>query len=90
MGEPDAAETAKATPGFQRFAKVLDAHLKGKRYLVGDALSIADFAVAITLPYADKTGMPLDNFAEIRRWHDGLNVLPAWREPFPAAALQAA
>jgi glutathione S-transferase len=88
IGEPNPEETAKATPGFQRFAKVLDTHLKGKRYLVDDALSIADFAVAITLPYAEKTGMPLDNFPEIRRWHDSLNKLTAWREPFPA--LQAA
>jgi glutathione S-transferase len=88
IGEPDAAETGKATPGFQRYAKVLDAHLKGRRYLVGDALSIADFAVAITLPYAEQVGLPLDGFPEIRRWHDGLNALPAWREPFPAATGQ--
>lgn len=88
IGEPDAAETDKARPGFQRYAKVLDAHLKGRRYLVGDALSIADFAVAITLPYADKTGLPVQAFPEIRRWHAQLNELPAWREPFPA--LQAA
>ncbi len=69
IGEPDAAETGKATPGFQRYAKVLDAHLKGRRYLVGDTLSIADFAVAITLPYAEKIGLPLQAFPEIRRWH---------------------
>jgi glutathione S-transferase len=95
IGEPDAAETAKATPGFERYAKVLEAHLKERRYLVGDALSVADFAVAITLPYAQETRLPLDNFPEIRRWHDGLNALQAWREPFPEttgqlATLQAA
>ena len=26
----------------------------------------------------------LEGFPEIRRWHDGLNQLPAWREPFSA------
>lgn len=86
IGAPDAAETAKATPGFERYAKVLEAHLKGRRHLVGDALSVADFAVAITLPYAQEARLPLDNFPEIRRWHDGLNALQAWREPFPAPA----
>jgi glutathione S-transferase len=86
IGEPDAAETEKATPGFERYAKVLEAHLKERRYLVGDALSVADFAVAITLPYAQEVRLPLDNFPEIRRWHDGLNALQAWREPFPAPA----
>jgi glutathione S-transferase len=95
LGETDAAEIEKATPGFQRYAKVLDAHLQGRRYLVGEALSVADFAVAITLPYAREARIPLGEFPEIRRWHEGLNALQAWREPFPAAtgqpaALQAA
>ena len=86
--EADPAEIARVTPDFERYAGVLDAHLKGRRYLVGDALTVADFAVAITLPYAEKAHLPLENFPEIRRWHDRLDQLPAWREPFPE--LQAA
>ena len=86
--EADPAEIARVTPDFERYAGVLDAHLKGRRYLVGDALTVADFAVAITLPYAEKAHLPLENFPEIRRWHDRLGQLPAWREPFPE--LQAA
>jgi len=42
--------------------------------------------VAITLPYAGKTGLPLDAFPAIRRWHERLQQLPAWREPFPQSA----
>ncbi|UUZ78075.1 glutathione S-transferase family protein [Polaromonas sp. P1(28)-13] len=83
MGEPDPAEIQKATQGFLRYAAVLEAHLHGRRYLVGEALSVADFAVAITLPYAKEARLPLDDFPEIRRWHAGLNALEAWREPFP-------
>ncbi|EJL81000.1 glutathione S-transferase [Polaromonas sp. CF318] len=86
--EADPAEIARVTPDFERYAGVLEAHLKGRDYLVGHALTVADFAVAITLPYAGKTGLPLQAFPEIRRWHAQLNELPAWREPFPA--LQAA
>lgn len=56
--------------------------------LVGEALSVADFAVAITLPYAQQARLPLEGFPEIRRWHARLNELEAWREPFPT--LQAA
>ena len=88
IGSPDAAEIRRATEGFMRFAAVLEAHLTGRRYLVGDALSVADFAAAITLPYAVDAHLPLDDFPEIRRWHAQLDALPAWREPFPA--LQAA
>ncbi|HYW55863.1 MAG TPA: glutathione S-transferase family protein [Polaromonas sp.] len=86
MGPPDAAEVQKATEGFLRFAAVLEAHLRGRRYLVGEALSVADFAVAITLPYAQQAQLPLQTFPEIRRWHAQMNELPAWREPFPELA----
>lgn len=88
MGEPDPAEIRKATEGFMRYAAVLESHLRGRSYLVGEALSVADFAVAITLPYAQQARLPLEGFPEIRRWHARLNELEAWREPFPT--LQAA
>jgi len=83
MGEPDPAEIRKATEGFMRYAAVLEGHLRERSYLVGESLSVADFAVAITLPYAEEARLPLDDFPEIRRWHAGLNALEAWREPFP-------
>jgi glutathione S-transferase len=89
-GAPDPAEVQKATQGFMRFAAVLEAHLLGRRYLVGNALSVADFAVAITLPYAQQANLPLQDFPEIRRWHAQMNELPAWREPFPELAGPAA
>jgi len=81
--QADPAEIARVTPAFERYAAVLEAHLQGRDYLVGNDLTVADFAVAITLPYAEKTGLPLDGFPAIRRWHERLQQLPAWREPFP-------
>jgi glutathione S-transferase len=62
---------------------VLNDHLRGRTFLVGDAPSLADFAVGITLPYAKIAHIPVAEFPEIERWHDRLNELPAWREPFP-------
>lgn len=88
--EADPAEIARVTPAFERYAGVLEAHLKGRDYLVGNALTVADFAVAITFPYAEKTRVPLQAFPEIRRWHAQLNELAAWREPFPALRAAAA
>lgn len=83
IGGPDPAEVQQATQGFLRFAAVLEAHLRGRSFLVGEALSVADFAVAISLPYAQQAQLPLQDFPEIRRWHAQMNALPAWREPFP-------
>jgi glutathione S-transferase len=84
MGNADRAVVEEATGFFKRFAAVLNDHLSGRAYLVGDGLTVADFAVAVTLPYAESARIPLAEFPAIERWHGRLNELPAWREPFPA------
>lgn len=83
LGGPDTAAVEFATCHFRDAAAVLDAHLAQNSYLVGGALTVADFATAVTLPYAKQIHLPLDEFPAVQRWHARLNELPAWREPFP-------
>lgn len=83
IGAPDPAEVKRATAEWRRFAGVLNQHLHDRCWLVGDALTVADFAVAVTLPYAERAHIPLHEFPAIERWHGRLNELDAWREPFP-------
>lgn len=83
MGEPDPAAVAEATNFFRSFAAVLNDHLAGRKFLLGDQLTIADFSVGVTLPYAHKAKIPVGDFPNIARWHDRMNELPAWRDPFP-------
>lgn len=85
IGEPDPKVVEEATGLFKQYAQVLNDHLGGRKYLLGDTLTIADFSVAVTLPYAETAKLPLDDFVEIERWHGRLNELPAWRQPFPSA-----
>lgn len=80
----DAKELEEATKHFRNFAGVLNTHLSDRKFLVGDSLTVADFAVAVTLPYADAAHLPLGDFPAVQRWHERLNEIPAWREPFPA------
>ena len=93
-GDPDAAEVAKANERFHRAAGVLDAQLKGRRYVTGDALTLADFALGAPLNYAAEGRYPLENYPEIRRWHASLMTLPAWQKtiadsPLPQRAAAA-
>jgi len=85
LGPPDPAAVEAATADFRKYARVLDDHLQGRPYLLGDALSVADFAAAAALPYAEAARIPLGDFPAVARWHARLEELPAWREPFPAA-----
>lgn len=86
LSGPDAAVVENAQAEFRRYAAVLDAHLNGRRWLIDDSLTLADFAVAAALPFAESAHIPLNEFTNVHRWHERLNELEAWREPFPATA----
>ena len=84
IGEPNQAIVTEANGFVRKFGAVLNDHLAGRRFLLGDTLTIADFAVGSALPYAEAARIPLEGFARIAHWADRLNALPAWRDPFPA------
>lgn len=84
LGDVDPGEVKRAGKEWRRFATILDSHLHDRRWLVGNGITVADFAVASVLPYAERACIPLDEFPNVRRWHDRLNELDAWREPYPA------
>jgi glutathione S-transferase len=87
--ERDEPAVVKATEGFHRAADVLDGQLKGRTYVAGDALTLADFALGAALHYATPGRFPLEPYAEIRRWHAGLMALPAWQRTVAESALPA-
>ena len=67
LGPPDEAAVAKATEAFHKEAKLLDTWLsKQQQYLVGDELTLADFAVAAPLFYAKQGELPLGPTATCR------------------------
>jgi glutathione S-transferase len=78
----DDAAIAEALGEFHRYAPVLDQVLAGRAWLVDNRLTYADFRVASALPFAEAAGIPVAPYANILRWHDRLNQLPAWRDPF--------
>jgi glutathione S-transferase len=84
LGPPDPAFIARGEQNFSRFASVLNDSLKGKTWLVGDRLTIADFSIGGLLPTAERLALPLARFPEICRWYEGLASLPAWRDALSA------
>jgi glutathione S-transferase len=79
LGDPDLEEVAKGEKLFHQFAEVLNAHLKGRKWLLGNDLTIADFAVGGPLAMAEAAQFPLATYPEIRRWYGALAALPAWK-----------
>jgi glutathione S-transferase len=79
QGEPDPAEIARGEQEFHRFAEVLDGRLRGREWLVGDDLTIADFAVGAPMIMAEAARYPAQRYGEIARWYGALASLPAWK-----------
>jgi glutathione S-transferase len=84
IGAPDPAAVDEALSDFRRYAIVLNDHLAGRAWIVGDSMTAADLSVAMTLPYACDAQLPLNEFSNVRRWYDQIDAIEAWREPFPA------
>lgn len=80
LGEADPVEVAKGEERFHRVAKVLDGQLRKNRYVVGDTLTVADFAIGAPLNTAAVARLPVNDYVHIKRWHADLSELPAWRK----------
>jgi len=85
QGPPDPAEVKKGEDSVKRFGAVLNQSLEGKKFLVGDRLSLADFAVASPLPYARLCRFPLEGLPNLHNWYERVNGLSAWQKNLPQA-----
>lgn len=71
---------------FHKAAAILESALSDRLWLVGDAISFADFRMATFLPYNDAARLPIGEYPAIQRWSEQLEKLDAWREPFKGLA----
>ena len=78
LGAPNEVAVAQAEAAFTRHAQVLDNQLSSRTYVLGDTLSLADFALAGTFGSATYAGAPVAGFAHVARWYDLVRALPAW------------
>ena len=80
LGPADEAALAKAEPDFHKFAEVLNGQLRGKKFVTGDDLTVADLSIGAWMVYGGQAGFPLDDYPEITRWYASVVALPAWRK----------
>jgi len=80
QGEPNPAEVARGEEAFHRCAEVLNAHLRGRKWLLGNDLTIADFAVGAPMAVAGPAQYPTAKYGEVTRWYGTLAELRAWKK----------
>jgi glutathione S-transferase len=82
-GATDPVELARGETELARFASVLDQHLDGRDWVVGEGVTLADFALAAPLMYRAKARQPVGHYANLMRWFKRVQELPAWQATNP-------
>jgi glutathione S-transferase len=80
QGDPDPVAIAKGEQEFRRVGGVLNESLKGRKWLTGNDLTLADFAVGPWMALTQMAQYPVAGLTEIARWWEALAALPAMRK----------
>jgi glutathione S-transferase len=59
MGEPDPAKVQEGEQNFHRYAQILNDNLKGRKFVIGNTLTLADFSLGAWLNMAQPARFPL-------------------------------
>ena len=76
--EQDPAVIAEAEASLARPFKVLDQHLNGRDWLVGDAFSIADLNLAAVMSLLQMVEVDVSGYANLSRWANACYARPAF------------
>lgn len=80
LGAPDPVKIEKGEAKFHFAARILNEQLAGKQFLLGDQVSVADFAIAAPTIATKPAEFPLVDYPEIRRWAATMTTLPGWKK----------
>ena len=80
--EPDRAVMAEFRKRAEAAWGILNAHLKGRRYAVGERLTIADISLCGYLFWPEEIGVDWDGYPAIREWLARIRAEPRWVHPY--------
>lgn len=78
-GAPDEARVKRHNDAIARAGGVLDAHLATRTWMVGDGITLADYAIASALITTVPAKLPVGGLANVQRWFQAVGELPAWK-----------
>ncbi|WP_229416701.1 glutathione S-transferase family protein [Massilia eburnea] len=61
--------------------RIVDKHLAGAAFLVGERLTIADLSLAGYVYLPEETGIDMAEFPHIAVWKERISDMPGWRHP---------
>lgn len=82
-GAPDPVEVRRGETLVAQVAGILDAHLAGREWISGPALTLADLAIGATLMHNEVAKIPVAHYAHLQAWFGRVQALEAWRRTAP-------
>jgi glutathione S-transferase len=79
-GEPDPFQVKRGEALVVDCAAVLDEHLSGRRWVLGDRLTLADYALAAPLMAIGPAKLPVTAFTHLMDWFGRVQELDAWKK----------
>lgn len=76
----DRTLVAEALHAIHRYTAVLDGHLRTRRFMVGDALTLADIDLAAPLSHIPRTQAPFLDYPHVAAWYERINGILAWQQ----------
>ncbi len=83
IGPTDATLVGYAMADLERRAPVLEQHLRNRRYVVGDAITIADYSLVTFESYRARTPFDWRPYPNINAYFDRIGSLDSWIETAP-------
>jgi glutathione S-transferase len=83
LGAADPAEVRRGEALVREYAGILDAHLSGRDWISGDALSLADIAIATPFGSTLRAQLPVTELKNVQRWFAAMQALEVWKKTAP-------
>jgi len=85
IGSTNELAVAAALKDLAQFAPVLNGHLKGREFLVGKAITLADYSVSRHEDFQAKIPFDWSPFPEINAYFERMRRVEAWARTAPAS-----
>jgi glutathione S-transferase len=76
--EKDQSAIDKASVEVVPFLTILDKHLEGKTFLLGDKFSVADINAGVIIGYGAMCGFDLSPYPNLAKWYETITSRPAY------------
>ena len=82
VANPNADVMAEFRKRAETAWRILDSHLDGRAYVVGDRLTIADISLCGYLFWPDEIGVDWKDYPHLERWLARVASTPRWKPPY--------